>query len=226
MLVQVEGMWPYWLDGLSQGTVRNSFALTGMVLLTGPNMGGKSSVMRSTMAVALLGACGLFAPVSAARLPYIEAFMLRTFSADAPIQARSSFAVEMDDMRFAHLPPAHSALVCCIFLAGLSATPSFCSSAPAAVQGHIHRQPTQPSQALMHALLNYNIAPHERIVICLRCVLEDAGPGALVLVDELGKGTEARAGTALAAAFLERLSQDGCCGIFATCVPPQRAVPF
>ena len=105
MVMQVEGMWPYWLDGLSQGTVRNSFALAGMFLLTGPNMGGKSSVMRSTMAVALLAACGLFAPVAAARVPYIEAFMLRTFSADAPIQARSSFAVEMDDMRCARASP-------------------------------------------------------------------------------------------------------------------------
>ena len=51
-------------------------------------------------------------------------------------------------------------------------------------------------------------------------MLEDAGPGALVLVDELGKGTEARAGTALAAAFLERLAQDSCRGMFATYVPP------
>jgi hypothetical protein len=50
-----------------------------------------------------------------------------------------------------------------------------------------------------------------------RYVLEDAGPDALVLVDELGKGTEARAGTALAAAFLERLAQAGCRGMFATC---------
>jgi DNA mismatch repair ATPase MutS len=93
-------MWPYWLDGYSARTMRNSFSLAGMFLLTGPNMAGKSTVMRSTMAVALLGACGLFAPAAAARLPYVEAFMLRTFSCDAPIQGRSSFAVEMDDMRW------------------------------------------------------------------------------------------------------------------------------
>lgn len=49
-----------------------------------------------------------------------------------------------------------------------------------------------------------------------RYVLEDAGPDALVLVDELGKGTEVRAGAALAAAFLERLSALRCKGIFAT----------
>ena len=51
-------------------------------------------------------------------------------------------------------------------------------------------------------------------------MLEDAGPDALVLVDELGKGTEARAGTALAAALLEHLARINARGIFATCVPP------
>ncbi len=62
-------------------------------------MAGKSTVMRATMAVALLGSCGLFAPVASAALPPIQAFMLRTFSVDSPVQGRSSFAVEMDDMR-------------------------------------------------------------------------------------------------------------------------------
>ena len=28
-------MWPYWLDGFASGTVRNSFALNSMFLLTG-----------------------------------------------------------------------------------------------------------------------------------------------------------------------------------------------
>ncbi|EIE20036.1 hypothetical protein COCSUDRAFT_58259 [Coccomyxa subellipsoidea C-169] len=149
--MQVEGMWPYWLDGAAPSTVRNSFAMNSMLLLTGPNMAGKSTVMRGTMAVALLGACGLFAPCDAAAVPYIDAFMLRTFSADAPVEGLSSFAIEMTEMRY---------------------------------------------------------------------VLEDAGADALVLVDELGKGTEVRAGAALAAAFLERLTALRCKGIFATHLHP------
>ena len=47
--------------------------------------------------------------------------------------------------------------------------------------------------------------------------MDDAGRDALVLLDELGKGTEVAAGTALAAAFLERLARSGCRGVFATC---------
>ena len=72
-------------------------------------MAGKSTIMRSAIAVALLGSCGLLAPAAAARLPYIDAFMLRTFSADAPTEGRSSFAVEMVEMRSAPavLLPTH-----------------------------------------------------------------------------------------------------------------------
>ena len=33
--LQIEGMWPYWLDGAGPRTVRNSLDLDSMVLLTG-----------------------------------------------------------------------------------------------------------------------------------------------------------------------------------------------
>ena len=77
---------------------------TTLTLDAGPNMAGKSTIMRSTIAVALLGSCGLFGPARAAGVPYIDAFMLRTFSADAPTEGRSSFAVEMVEMRCAPTP--------------------------------------------------------------------------------------------------------------------------
>lgn len=32
---QVEGMWPYWLDGRAPSTVRNTFDIDSMLLLTG-----------------------------------------------------------------------------------------------------------------------------------------------------------------------------------------------
>ena len=50
----------------------------------------------------------------------------------------------------------------------------------------------------------------------LRYVMDDVTEDSLVLVDELGKGTEVRAGAAIAAAMLERLDTIGCRGIFAT----------
>lgn len=71
-------------------------------------MAGKSTVLRSTVAVALLAACGFYAPVASAAVPYTDAFMLRTFSADAPLEGRSSFAVEMVEMRCARALAAWS----------------------------------------------------------------------------------------------------------------------
>jgi hypothetical protein len=60
--IRVDGMWPYWLDARSTSTVRNSFEMDGMFLLTGPNMAGKSTVLRSTCALCLLASCGLHVP--------------------------------------------------------------------------------------------------------------------------------------------------------------------
>lgn len=69
------------------------------VVAAGPNMAGKSTILRSVCAVALLSACGLYAPVQSAIVPYTDAFMLRNFSADSPLEGKSSFAVEMVEMR-------------------------------------------------------------------------------------------------------------------------------
>lgn len=54
-----------------------------------------------------------------------------------------------------------------------------------------------------------------RVIPC-RYVLEDVTQDSLVLVDELGKGTEVRAGSAIAASMLEQLDATACRGIFAT----------
>lgn len=48
--LEVEGMWPYWMDGRGGGTVANDVSLTGVALLTGPNMAGMKCGV---------GACGL-----------------------------------------------------------------------------------------------------------------------------------------------------------------------
>ena len=51
---------------------------------------------------------------------------------------------------------------------------------------------------------------------CCRAAEQDATDHSLVLIDELGKGTEGAAGAAIAGALLERFDQKGCRGVFAT----------
>ncbi len=57
-------------------------------------------MLRSLCCVALLANCGLMVPAQAATVPFVDAFMLRNFSGDSPIDGKSSFAVEMDEMRW------------------------------------------------------------------------------------------------------------------------------
>ena len=61
--MQVDGVWPYWLPAGTASTTVNSFCMDSMFILTGPNMAGKSTLLRATCALAVLSACGLYAPV-------------------------------------------------------------------------------------------------------------------------------------------------------------------
>jgi len=38
---RLRGLWPYWMEGSSAGTVENDVVLDGFMLLTGPNMAGE-----------------------------------------------------------------------------------------------------------------------------------------------------------------------------------------
>lgn len=60
---------------------------------------GKSTIMRSLLVAALLGNCGLFVPCRSAVIPRYDSFFLRTASHDIPMEGKSAFAVEMDDIR-------------------------------------------------------------------------------------------------------------------------------
>jgi hypothetical protein len=90
-------MWPYWID--QSEAISNSFQLSGMWLLTAPNMSGKSTLMRSTAASALLTACGLCAPLGAgSRIRRFDHLFVRGASADVPSEQKSAFGAEMGDI--------------------------------------------------------------------------------------------------------------------------------
>ena len=143
--LSLRGVWPYWLS--KEAAVPNDVSLDAIAVLTGPNMGGKSSLLRSVCAASLLGQCGFCVPAVNAQIPPLDAVILRNFSADAPASGASSFAVEMQEM----------------------------------------------AEAIGHA-----------------------SPRTLILVDELGKGTDPIHGAAIAAAFLLDMRQRGCRGFVAT----------
>jgi DNA mismatch repair protein MutS len=71
-----------------------------MLLITGPNMGGKSTYMRQTALIALLAHCGSFVPAARARLGLIDRIFTRIGAADDLAGGRSTFMVEMTEAAY------------------------------------------------------------------------------------------------------------------------------
>ncbi|MDX1734509.1 MAG: DNA mismatch repair protein MutS [Halioglobus sp.] len=68
-----------------------------MLLITGPNMGGKSTYMRQNAVIALLAHIGSYVPASAAKLAPIDRIFTRIGSSDDLASGRSTFMVEMTE---------------------------------------------------------------------------------------------------------------------------------
>ena len=66
-----------------------------LLLITGPNMGGKSTLMRQTALIVLLAYCGSFVPARRAVIGEIDRIMTRIGAADDLAGGRSTFMVEM-----------------------------------------------------------------------------------------------------------------------------------
>ena len=68
-----------------------------MLLVTGPNMGGKSTYMRQTALIVLLAHCGAFVPASSARIGPVDQIFTRIGASDDLAGGRSTFMVEMTE---------------------------------------------------------------------------------------------------------------------------------
>ncbi len=68
-----------------------------MLLITGPNMGGKSTYMRQVALIALLARIGSFVPASRARIGQIDRIFTRIGAADDLAGGRSTFMMEMTE---------------------------------------------------------------------------------------------------------------------------------
>ena len=121
--------------------------LARSVILTGPNMGGKSTYLRQNALIAILAQAGAFVPAARARLGIVDRLFSRIGASDDLAAGRSTFMVEMVE---------------------------------------------------------------------LAAILNQAGPRALVVLDEIGRGTATFDGLSIAWAALERLDEIGCRTLFAT----------
>ncbi|AZK47352.1 DNA mismatch repair protein MutS [Paenibacillus lentus] len=70
-----------------------------ILLITGPNMAGKSTYMRQVALISIMAQIGSFVPASAAEIPMIDRIFTRIGAADDLIGGQSTFMVEMADIQ-------------------------------------------------------------------------------------------------------------------------------
>jgi DNA mismatch repair protein MutS len=68
-----------------------------IAIITGPNMGGKSTYLRQAALIAILAQMGSFVPADAALLPIIDRIFTRIGASDNLARGRSTFMVEMTE---------------------------------------------------------------------------------------------------------------------------------
>ncbi len=80
-----------------------------MLLITGPNMGGKSTYMRQIALIALLAHCGSYVPAKTVCIGVLDQIFTRIGAADDLASGRSTFMVEMTETaNILHNATAHS----------------------------------------------------------------------------------------------------------------------
>lgn len=81
--------------------VRNDVVMEGekepLMLISGPNMGGKSTLMRQVALTYILAQSGFYVPAAAARLGIVDQVFTRIGAADAQTEGKSTFFMEMQE---------------------------------------------------------------------------------------------------------------------------------
>ncbi len=95
-----QGRHPVVEQSLTTQFIPNDTALTdeqSLWIITGPNMGGKSTYLRQVALVSIMAQCGSFVPVKSASLPLLDRIFTRIGSGDNLAGGKSTFLVEMEE---------------------------------------------------------------------------------------------------------------------------------
>jgi DNA mismatch repair protein MutS len=143
-----------------------------IIILTGPNMAGKSTVLRQIGLIVLMAQIGSFVPASAARIGVVDRIFTRVGASDNLVRGQSTFMVEMSETSSILHTATSRSLVLLDEIGRGTATYDGVSIAWAVTE-HLHERTgcktvfathyhelTQLSEEL-DALRNYNVAVRE-----------------------------------------------------------------
>jgi DNA mismatch repair protein MutS len=82
-----------------------------MLLITGPNMAGKSTYMRQLALLAIMAQIGCYVPATSAKLPIFDQVFTRIGAADDLASGQSTFMVEMLETRYALTKATEKSLI-------------------------------------------------------------------------------------------------------------------
>lgn len=94
-----EGRHPVVENKSKEAFVPNDFYLDNdenrLLIITGPNMSGKSTYLRSSALIAVMAHCGCFVPAEMAEIPLLDRIFTRVGASDNLSRGESTFMVEM-----------------------------------------------------------------------------------------------------------------------------------
>jgi len=154
-----------------------------IVIITGPNMSGKSALLRQTALITLMAQIGCFVPVESATIGVVDKIFTRVGASDNISQGESTFMVEMNEAASILNNLSNRSLVLFDELGRGTSTYDGISIAWAIVE-YIHEHPTCKAKTLFathyhelnemeksfHRIKNYNVSVKEldKKVIFLR----------------------------------------------------------
>jgi len=112
----VDGRHPVVERSLRDGFVPNNTVMSGkddrLIILTGPNMAGKSTYMRQVALIVLMAHIGCFVPAASAGISVTDKIFTRVGASDSLSSGQSTFMVEMSEMsNILHNATEHSLLI-------------------------------------------------------------------------------------------------------------------
>jgi DNA mismatch repair protein MutS len=163
-----------------------------MLVITGPNMGGKSTFMRQVALIALLGSIGSYVPAGACRLGPLDAIHTRIGAADDLANAQSTFMVEMTEAAaIVHGATEHSLVLMDEIGRGTSTFDGLALAG--AIAGHLHDRNRSFTLFATHYFeLTALPRTHERALNVHVSATENPASGGIVFLHEIEPGPASR----------------------------------